>query len=99
MKFSGVLEKIRGGHYRAYRKGWHGIKYLDHGIHMYIYIEIGKVIPNEVLREPQKQWHGTQDMNVEPHFNLFSFGKTIVGWVPTQVDLLAEDWIIMNPYT
>jgi len=88
MKFGEVIEILSDGKHRAYRKGWHGKN-------MFIYIEGGKIIPYDKLREPQKSWLG-KDMEVAPHFNLYVDNVVVTGWLASQTDMLADDWKILS---
>ena len=88
MNFGEVIEKIRDGQKRAARPGWHGKG-------MFIYVELGKTIPFSVLREPQKSWL-KGDMKVLPHFNLFTDGVIVTGWLASQTDMLALDWVLLD---
>ena len=90
MNFGEVIKELRAGTKRAQRQGWNGKS-------MYIYIEQGKVIPHKVLRDPIATWLKKQDMDVEPHFNMFTADKKIVsGWLASQTDMLARDWRILK---
>lgn len=88
MKFGEIIEVCKDGQHRAARKGWNGKN-------MYIYIEIGKTIPFESLREPVRSWIAT-DMKVLPHWNMKSAdGSIVVGWLASQTDMLSDDWEII----
>lgn len=87
MKFFRIFEELIDGTKRAYRSSWNPDNY--------IYIEKGKRISNEVLRSPQKTWFKGYDMIINHHFNLVENYHVTVGWMPTQEDLLANDWEIL----
>ena len=88
MNFGEVLEELRKGK-RACREGWNGKN-------MWIYIERGKTIPFDLLREPQRSWLGS-DMKVKDHFNLKNAqGDIVVGWLASQEDMLADDWGVVG---
>ena len=69
---------------------------------MFIYIEVGEVIPFEQLRDPIKKWlnpypDDKNDMHVAPHFNLKTVDGTMeIGWRPSQEDILADDWVVLD---
>jgi len=90
VKFGQIVEALRDGMHRAARAGWNGKD-------MWIYVEQGKTIPYDSLREPQKSWLG-DDMRILPHFNIRNAkGRIVVGWVASQEDILAEDWELLDP--
>lgn len=87
MRFSDIIanEEFRNGKIRAARSGWNGKG-------MWIYVEVGKTIPFDKLREPIKSWLGG-DMIVGSHLNMKAADGTLVsGWLASQTDMLAEDW-------
>ena len=89
MNFGEIIESIRDGSRRAAREGWNGKG-------MYIYVELGKTIEFEKLREPIKSWLNG-DMIVLPHFNMKSAtGEIVVGWLASQTDILASDWNLLS---
>ncbi len=89
LSFGEVIEEIRDGTKRATRKGWNGKN-------MFIYIEVGKHIPQERLREPQSKWFD-DGLHVLSHFNMKTAdGKLVVGWLASQTDMLSKDWIILD---
>lgn len=84
-----MVEIIRDGTKCACRSGWNGKR-------MYVYIEQGKIIEFDKLREPIKSWLG-KDMVILPHFNMkTATGEICVGWLASQTDMLSDDWEILN---
>ncbi len=88
MNFGDIIESIRDGQRRAARTGWHGKG-------MFIYVELGKVIPANALRQPQKAWLNG-DMKILPHFNLYVDNCVVTGWLASQTDMLADDWVLLD---
>ena len=71
---------------RAYREGWHGKN-------MWIYVEPGKNLKN--LRDPLAIWIGRNAVEVKAHFNLYVDDVLVSGWLASQTDMLANDWVII----
>ena len=89
MNFGEITELLRDGTRRACREGWNGKN-------MWIYVEVGKTIPFSVLRDPIKSWLNG-DMIVLSHFNMKAAdGKLVCGWLASQTDMLANDWMILT---
>jgi len=85
--FGTIVRILSDGKRRACRKGWQD---------MFIYVEKGKTIPAEHLRDPIKTWLEGKSMRIMPHFNLHtSTGSIVVGWLASQTDMLANDWEIL----
>lgn len=88
--FGQVIEALKDGKI-AYRKGWHG-KQLDR--EMYIYCPIytdphydgGATI--ETINTP------TGMKELQPFLALVVNESLIYGWLASQTDMLAEDWVI-----
>ena len=58
----------------------------------YIYLEKGKIIPNKVLREPQKTWF-PEGMTIIDHLNYVSAkGDVIVGFIPYLHEIMNGVW-------
>jgi hypothetical protein len=87
MNFSDALNEIKKGH-RLQRAGWNGKG-------MFVFLVAGSVF--KVNREPllsilgegtEVQYHG--------HIDMRTADGTIVPWLASQTDLLAEDWQIVR---
>lgn len=87
MMFGEIYELIKDGKSRAARKKWRGLKW--------IYVQPGRTIHFDELREPIKGWLGDH-MITEPHNNLKAEnGKIIVGWMPDSSEIYANDWEVL----
>ena len=83
MNFSVALELIKEGH-RVTRDGWNGKE-------MFIFLVPGSKF--QVNRPPLLGIYpeGTE-INYHGHIDMKTADGTIVPWVASQTDLLAEDW-------
>ena len=62
----------------------------------FIYLEKGKTIKNDKLRNPQKQWF-KKGMKIKAHYNFVDEkGNVHVGYNLTLEDQKAEDWEILR---
>ena len=92
MNFGQALKVLHHGK-KVARKGWNGKG-------MFIYLESGSLITPDKIRNltlaksiPNSQKH----ININPHIDMKSAdGSIVVGWLASQTDLLADDWIIFN---
>lgn len=93
MNFEGSLSLLKSGH-KVYRKGWNGSN-------MFIYMQSGSVVP-VVNMKPAVAKHLFGEMMLEcdttieikPHIDMKTTdGSLSIGWVPSQADMFAEDWI------
>ena len=94
MKFEQALSELRNGS-KVAREGWNGKG-------MFIYLVEHSVVPFEKLRgnaakHINKIVTGRNDAYIHAHIDMkTSDGKVLVGWNPSQFELLAEDWIIVD---
>lgn len=93
LSFSEVLEALQNPKYRAYRQGWNAKKL---GVECYIYQEPAKTIPADVVREPQKSWLNGKPMKICAHLVAY-FNGEFFEWSPSNLDLMAQDWVIIVP--
>jgi hypothetical protein len=100
MTFSQALCELKQGKFVA-REGWNGKG-------MFIYLVNGHEVQYNDLRYPAKaaadmaseMEHGDchSSRYVCGHIDMKNaFGQIVVGWLASQTDILAEDWIIIEP--
>jgi len=85
--FSWALTMLKDG-YKITRKGWNGAD-------MFLFLVNGSTF--EVNRPPLNEIYpeGTK-VNYHAHIDMKTADGTIVPWVASQTDLLAEDWDIVQ---
>lgn len=85
MTFSEALEHVKTGS-RVFRVGWNGQE-------MFIFLVPGSTF--QVNRAPLLGIYpeGTT-INYQPHIDMRTANGTIVPWLASQSDLLANDWMI-----
>lgn len=100
MDFSDALRLIKQGK-RVAREGWNGKG-------MWIYLVSGKAVPIErwgVGRkyEDKGSKYVTDDdkqngyVTILPHIDMHTAdGKRCIGWLASQTDLLADDWVVVE---
>lgn len=80
------------------RKGWNGKG-------MYLYLVHGTTVDKENLRNEASQilpndemaMHGTGVAEFLPHIDMRTAnGDICIGWLASQADMLAEDWVIVE---
>ena len=83
--FSEALEMIKQGA-RMARTGWNGKD-------MFVFLVQGSTF--EVNRAPLNQFfaEGTE-VTYRPHIDMKAADGTIGVWLPSQSDVLADDWVI-----
>lgn len=81
--------------YRVAREGWNGKG-------MYIYLVQGSEIPVQDLRNEAMEQVGRyidnpdQLIKINPHIDMKAAdGSIVVGWLASQTDMLAEDWMVV----
>lgn len=85
--FSDALKGIKGGQKWA-RKGWNGKG-------MFIFKVDGSTF--KVNRPPlNKLYPEGTEINYQSHIDMKTADDTIVPWLASQSDLLAEDWNAVN---
>ncbi len=87
LTFSEALTLIKTGS-KVARKGWNGKG-------MFVFLVSGSTF--QVNRPPLLGIYpaGTT-INYQPHVDMCTAGGTIVPWLVSQSDLLADDWIEVN---
>jgi len=85
--FGIALEEIKAGH-KVARDGWNGKG-------MFLFLVPGSTF--KVNRPPLLGIYpeGTE-VNYQPHVDMKTAQGTIVPWLASQSDLLAEDWILVE---
>ena len=47
--------------------------------------------------EPAKNYYGKNNVKINPHIDMKAADDTyVVGWIPSQIDILAEDWYVVK---
>lgn len=87
MTFGGALERLREGEKLA-RAGWNGKR-------MFLYLVPGSTFC--VNRPPLLGIYpeGTE-VNYQPHIDMVTATGSVVPWLASQTDVLAEDWVIVE---
>ena len=85
--FSTALELIKSG-YRVQRRGWNGSR-------MFIFLVPGSKF--QVNRAPLLGIYpeGTE-IEYQPHIDMVTVSGSVVPWLASQSDLLAEDWVVVQ---
>lgn len=93
LTFGIALELLKKGE-KVARLGWNGKG-------MFLIMTEGSVVPTENMRNDavRKYYEGNQEENVKicPHIDMKAAdGTMVIGWLASQTDMLAEDWLIVN---
>lgn len=97
MNFGKALEALKQGKKIA-RKGWNGKG-------MYLYLVSGRTVDKQNLRNEASQilpldegaMHRTDVANFLSHIDMrTASGDICVGWLASQTDMLAEDWVLVD---
>lgn len=93
MKFGEALQAMRDGKFVA-RAGWNGKG-------MYLWIMPAATIPADWCKEPHlKKLAETNGGTVECLATIrmkTADNKVLTGWLASQSDMMAEDWVIIEP--
>ena len=91
MNFGQAIEKMKTGS-KAARSGWNGKG-------MWIAITKGSVIPKELARSGavlKLAEEGQETITIGDHIDMKAAdGSVVCGWLASQTDMLAEDWMIV----
>ena len=96
MKYGCVITALESG-LKCARKGWNGKG-------MFIYLTTGTIISTTNLKEETKK-HLFGDkllvdgstVKINSHIDMKTAdGSITVGWIPSQVDQLADDWEVVE---
>ena len=97
MNFGKALEALKEGK-KVARKGWNGKN-------MYLYLVHGTTVAKEnlrnealhILQNDKMAMHETGVAKFLPHSDMrTSNGDVCIGWLASQTDMLAEDWIVLE---
>ena len=93
MPFGLALEALKKGK-KVARRGWNGKG-------MFLFIQDGSRVNTKDLRaELMKEYcksRAIQHVKINPHIDMKAEdGSHVVGWLASQADLFAEDWIIVE---
>lgn len=93
LTFGLAIEAMNKGK-KVARKGWNGKG-------MFIYIQDGTRCDTEDLRcsavRDYCKSRVIQHVQINPHIDMKAAdGSLVIGWTPSQIDMLAEDWIIVE---
>lgn len=86
--FGWALDCLKNGKAVA-RKGWNGKG-------MFLTLQPGSTVEGQMMRnEPAKQFYGDNKVNIAAHIDMKAAdGTYVVGWLASQTDMLAEDWVL-----
>ena len=89
MNFGQAIEALKEGK-KVCRSGWNGKG-------MFIYLQEGSEVNGTLMRnEAIKAYYGDKMVKINPHIDMKAADNSLtIGWSPTQVDMLAEDWEIV----
>lgn len=97
MNFGEALEALKAGK-KVARAGWNGKG-------MYLYLVHGYSVDKENLRNEASihlpaddgAMHGTGVANFLSHIDMrTATGDVCIGWLASQTDMLAEDWLVVE---
>ena len=88
--FGKAIEELKVGN-KVAREGWNGKS-------MYVYMMEGKELPYEDITEETKKNLPIRDkVFFAPRIDMKAADDSIViGWLASQTDMLAEDWVIVD---
>lgn len=86
--FDWAIQRLKAGE-KVQRKGWNGKC-------MFITLQQGSTVNGSLMRnENAKNFYGQSDVNICAHIDMKAAdGSYVVGWLASQTDMLAEDWMI-----
>lgn len=89
MTFGHAIEALKRGA-KVARKGWNGKG-------MWLLYVPGNFGIRPVAGTPYSNAGLTQDVNINPHIDMYTAdGSMQPGWLASQSDILAEDWVIVG---
>lgn len=90
MSFSDALFCLKQGKAVA-RKGWNGKG-------MFLTLQKGSEVDGSLMRnENAKNFYGDGKVKICPHIDMKAAdGSYVVGWLASQTDMLAEDWVVVE---
>lgn len=94
MNFGEAIEALKAGK-RVARSGWNGKG-------MFIYLIEGTEVPVSQLRGAALEHVGHSrppfgtEQKINGHIDMLAAdGSIVVGWLASQTDMLAEDWVVV----
>lgn len=92
--FGWAIDQLKKGH-KVARRGWNGKG-------MFIYLVNSSEIPAWNLRAQAKEqleglYEVTEQVKINAHIDMKAAdGSIVIGWLASQTDMLAEDWVIVE---
>ena len=94
--FGEAIRRLKAGQ-KVARKGWNGKG-------MFLYMQCGsKVAFHDLKEDVQRKLmnkHVVDDsgkVTINPHIDMKAAdGSVVIGWIASQTDMLAEDWVIVE---
>ena len=87
--FSHALKLLKEG-YKVARSGWNGKG-------MWLILVPGSPSVKPVAGTPYSKAGIVEETNINPHIDMFTAqGDMQPGWLASQTDLLAEDWVLVK---
>lgn len=85
--FGMAIELLKEGH-KVARKGWNGKG-------MFLVLQNGSSVPGDCMRNaPAREYYEGKQVIIMPHIDMKAADDTyVVGWLASQTDMLAEDWV------
>lgn len=94
LNFGQALEALKAGK-KVAREGWNGKG-------MWLALTPGSRIPREYEKEGHALSHLAQEnpnlsaYTLNPHIDMRAAdGSMVIGWLASQTDMLAEDWVVV----
>lgn len=95
MNFGQAIEAMKTGS-KVARQGWNGKG-------MFVYLVNGTDVPIENLRneaaehlDADNAWNRGKRVKISSHIDMKAAdGSIVVGWLASQTDMLANDWVIV----
>jgi hypothetical protein len=95
MDFGGAIHALKAGK-KVARLGWNG-KNMFLMLAGDYSIAKDKLRPGTHITAEFLEAEGVEEMKILPHIDMWTAQKTYLsGWLASQSDMLAEDWIIVN---
>ena len=85
--FSWALDRLKEGK-KVCRTGWNGKG-------MFLTLQEGSTVVGTMMRnKPAKDFYGDGEVKICPHIDMKAAdGSYVVGWLASQTDMLADDWM------
>lgn len=91
MNFGDVIRAMKTDPSRRFaREGWNGKR-------MHIYLTPGKILDARDWDDPEDLTEGEMEFEIVkilPHIDMLAAnGSRVIGWLASQTDMLADDWM------